>query len=79
MIDSSVILLDPGKSLPGRKSIKNSQEVLTVLGGSVELVHCHEKIVLKEGDSVHYWTDIENQSLTNIGKKRAIVLWVGTL
>jgi transcriptional regulator with XRE-family HTH domain len=79
IIDSSVILLNPGKTLPGRKNTKNSQEVLTLLEGSVELVHNDKKILLKKGDSVHYWTDIENQSITNISKKRAIILWVGTI
>ncbi len=79
IIDSSVIHLNPGKTLPGRKNIKNSQEVLTVLEGSIEFIHNNEKLLLNEGDSVHYWTDIENQSITNTGKSRAIVLWVGTL
>ncbi len=79
IIDSSVIVLDPGKTLPGRKDVKNSQEVLSVLEGSVELVHNNEKLLLKEGDSVHYWTDVESQSISNKGRKRAIVLWVGTI
>ncbi len=36
-------------------------------------------IVMQEGDSVHLWTDIKKQEITNIGRQRAIALWVGTL
>ena len=59
--------------------IKNSQEVLCVLRGSVELIHGDERITLSEGDAVHYWSVPEKQLVTGRSKGRAAVLWVGTL
>ena len=79
VIDSAILVLEPGKSIPGRKNIKNGQEVLTVLEGSVELVLKDEKFVLVERDSIHYWASSEKQVITNNGKKRTIVLWIGTI
>ena len=32
VLDSAVLFIEPGKSLPVRKNIKNGQEVLCVLG-----------------------------------------------
>lgn len=79
IIDSAVIVLEPGKSIPVRKDVKNSQEVLCLMQGRLELVHGDEKLIMAEGDSVHLWTDPMQQSITNIGKLTAVVLWVGTL
>ena len=79
VIDSAVIILEPGKSIPVRKNIKNSQEVISVLQGRLELIHADETITLAEGDSVHFWTEMKDQSITNIGAKDAIIIWVGTL
>ena len=38
-IDSAILVIEPGKSIPVRKNIKNSQELLCILKGSVELLH----------------------------------------
>ncbi len=79
VIDSAVLVLKPGKSIPARKNQKNGQEVLCVLQGSIELVHNGETFVIYEGDSVHFLTNPENQKITNTGKTTSYVLWVGTL
>ena len=79
VIDTSILVIDPGKSIPSRKNIKNGQEVLCILKGSVELVHGEQIISLREGDSVHYWSDTGKQMITNKNSMRSIVLWVGTL
>ena len=78
-IDSAILAVAPGKSIPVRKNIRNAQEVLCVLKGSLELVHGERTERLKEGDAVHYWAEPKRQSITNIGKGVAYVLWVGTL
>jgi transcriptional regulator with XRE-family HTH domain len=79
VIDSAVLFIDPGKSIPVRKDIKNSQEVICVLKGSLDLVHSEKSVILEEGDAIHVWTDPKNQEITNRGKNQAVVLWVGTL
>jgi transcriptional regulator with XRE-family HTH domain len=79
VIDSAVIVLEPGKSIPARKNIKNSQELLCVLEGKIELVHGNETLILQEGDSVHYYSAPENQMITNKNKDLAVVMWVGTI
>ena len=79
VIDSSVLVIEPGKSIPVRKNIKNGQEVLCVLKGNVELMLSDEKISLTTGDSVHFWSNPENQKISNISTKISFVLWVGTL
>ena len=78
-LDSAILAIDPGKSIPVRKNIKNSQEVLSILKGKIELILGDEKIILNEGDSAHYFTNPENQKVTNVSKNRSLVLWVGTL
>lgn len=78
-IDSAILVIDPGKSIPVRKNIKNSQEVLCVLKGKVELLHENEVLVLNEGDTAHYWTIPDSQMITNREDTRSVVLWVGTL
>jgi transcriptional regulator with XRE-family HTH domain len=79
VIDSSILVIDPGKSIPVRKNIKNGQEVLCVLKGSVELMLSDETVVLVEGDSVHYLSNPDSQKITNTSKNTSFVLWVGTL
>lgn len=79
VIDSSILALEPGTTLPARKNIRNSQEVLTVLKGSVELRYGDEIILLFEGDSVHYWALPDKEQITNRSKGLSVVLWVGTL
>lgn len=79
VIDSSVLAIETGKSIPARKNIRNCQEVLCVLKGSVELTSGDETLILFEGDSVHYWSVLEKQMITNRSKTLAVVLWVGTL
>jgi len=79
VIDSAVLVLKPGKSIPVRKNLKNGQEVLCVLKGSIVLVHNSETFVMNEGDSVHFLTNPENQKITNTSSTTSFVLWVGTL
>ena len=79
IIDSSILVIEPGKSIPVRKNIKNSQEVLCVLKGSVELILSDETFCMVEGDAVHYWSKPERQEITNDSTTRSIVLWVGTI
>lgn len=79
VIDSAILVLKPDKSIPVRKNIKNGQELLCVLKGSVELIHGEQSILLTEGDSIHFWSDPENQRITNRNKELAIILWVGTM
>jgi transcriptional regulator with XRE-family HTH domain len=79
VIDSSILVIEPGKSIPVRKNIKNGQEVLCVLKGSVELMLSNETLVLVEGDSTHYWANPDSQKITNNSNTTSFVLWVGTL
>jgi uncharacterized cupin superfamily protein len=79
VIDSAMLFIEPGKSIPVRKDIKNGQEVLCVLKGALELVHGDQAITLEENDAVHIWTDPQSQSITNTGDRPAVVLWVGVL
>jgi transcriptional regulator with XRE-family HTH domain len=79
VIDSSILVIEPGKSIPVRKNIKNGQEVLCVLKGSVELTLGDETLSLVEGDSVHFKSNPDNQRITNISGTTSFVLWVGTL
>ena len=79
VIDSSILVIEPGKSIPVRKNIKNGQEVLCVLKGSVELMLSAETLTLLEGDSVHYWSNPDSQKITNNSTSNSFVLWVGTL
>ncbi len=79
VIDSAVLVIDPGKSIPVRKNIKNGQEVLCVLKGAVELFYDGSNYPMEQGDSVHFWTDHERQKITNYSKQKSFVLWVGTI
>jgi transcriptional regulator with XRE-family HTH domain len=80
VIDSSVVAMEPGSSIPGRKNLKHSQEILCVLTGAVELICGAETTNLFEGDIVHYyWSAPERQMITNKSNSLAVVTWVGTL
>jgi transcriptional regulator with XRE-family HTH domain len=79
VIDSALLFLAPQKPIPVRKNIKNGQEVLCVLKGSVELLHGDQTLELAEGDAIHFYANPASQSITNKGKEIAVVLWVGTL
>jgi quercetin dioxygenase-like cupin family protein len=80
IIDSSVMAMEPGSSIPGRKNLKRSQEILCVLKGTVELNCGEETVNLFEGDAVHYyWLAPEKQVITNKSSSLAVVAWVGTL
>jgi uncharacterized cupin superfamily protein len=59
--------------------MKNGQELLCILRGSLELVHGEQNIQMLEGDSVHFWSYPEKQNITNKSKELAIALWIGTL
>lgn len=78
-IDSALLFLAPEKFIPVRRNIKNGQEVLCVLKGSVELIHGEQTLAMAEGDAVHFYANPARQSITNKGKDIAVVLWVGTL
>jgi transcriptional regulator with XRE-family HTH domain len=79
VIDSSVLVIEPGKSIPVRKNIKNGQEVLCILKGSVELSLSDIIYRMVEGDSVHFRSNPESQKITNNSTQKSFVLWVGTL
>jgi transcriptional regulator with XRE-family HTH domain len=79
IIDSAVIILEPGKSIPVRKDAKNSQEILCLMQGILELEHGDAKVTMVEGDTVHLWTEPQHQVITNIGKTTSVLMWVGTL
>lgn len=79
IIDSSILAIEPGGHIPVRKDIKNGQEALCVLKGSVLLVHESDSVALNAGDSVHFYSFPENQKITNESKTVSVVFWVGTL
>ena len=62
-----------------RKNVKNGQEVLCVLKGSLELVHGDQTVLLRTGDALHFYANPTKQHITNKGKGVTVVLWVGTL
>ncbi len=78
-IDSSVLVIKPGGTIPVRKKIRNSQEALSILQGSVELSHGNDHVQLNQGDSAHFWSVPESQRITNNSRSPAVVFWVGTL
>ena len=79
VIDSAILVVEPETSIPVRKNIKNAQELLCVLNGSIELVHGERTIQLEKGDTVHFWSEPKKQSITNKSKDLTTVLWVGTM
>ena len=78
-IDSAILIIEPGKSIPVRKNLKNAQEVLCVLRGELELIHGRQKLRMRPGDAAHIWAEPGGQSVTNLGAEPAVVVWVGTL
>jgi transcriptional regulator with XRE-family HTH domain len=76
-IDSALLFLEPGRSLPVRKGQGNGQEILCVLKGGLELKQGERQVLLKEGDAAHFFSQAD-QEVTNTGRGRAVVLWVGT-
>jgi transcriptional regulator with XRE-family HTH domain len=79
VIDSAILVIEPGKSIPVRKDIKNAQELLCILKGSLNLEHGERTIRLTDGDTVHYFANPKKQSITNENEDLAIALWVGTI
>jgi len=79
VIDSAILVLEPGKSIPGRKNIKNGQEIFSVLKGELEFQHAGNSFGMKEGDSAHFWPKNDKDRIVNNSKKQTIILWVGTL
>ena len=79
VIDSSILVIEPGKSIPARKNIKSGQEVLCILKGAVDLVLNGQIYPLATGDSAHFWSSPEQQKITNNSEEKSFVLWVGTL
>ncbi len=79
VVDSAILLIEPGRSIPVRKNVKNGQEILCVLEGSLDLTHGDKELSLGRGDAVHLWTEPERQQVTNNGEDLAVVLWVGTI
>ncbi len=79
VIDSSVLAIEPGGTIPVRKNMRNGQEALCLLEGSVQLVHGDDVVDLHAGDSVHFWSLPEKQKITNTSDAVAVVFWVGTL
>jgi transcriptional regulator with XRE-family HTH domain len=79
VIDSAVLFLKAGTKIPVRKNVKNGQEILCVLKGSLELVHGDQAVALAEGDTVHFYANPAKQHITNNAKGITVVLWVGTI
>jgi len=59
--------------------VKNGQEMLCVLKGTVRLVHGEDEWVLQTGDAVHFFTFPDRQEIANESRAVAVVFWVGTL
>ena len=79
VLDSAILFLEPGKSLPVRKDVKNGQEILGIMKGRLELSQSGALVELKEGDATHFWSEPDRQVITNVGDELAVVLWIGTL
>lgn len=78
-IDSAMLFIEPGRSIPVRKGIRNAQEVLCVLQGRLQLTQGDRSVDLGAGDAVHFWSQPKNQMVTNPGDELAVVMWVGTM
>ncbi len=73
------MFLEPDKVIPVRKNIKDGQEILCVLQGSLELVQGEQVVQMSQGDAIHFYANPAKQYITNKGKEVTVVLWVGTL
>jgi transcriptional regulator with XRE-family HTH domain len=78
VIDTAILVINQGKSIPVRKNIRNSQELLCVMKGKVELELGDETIMLSEGDSIHYWS-IPGKEMIFGKSPTSVVVWVGTI
>ncbi|MBN2080265.1 MAG: helix-turn-helix domain-containing protein [Spirochaetes bacterium] len=78
-IDTAVLVIREGKTIPVRKNIRNSQEILCVLRGKVELELGEDRVTLSEGDAIHYWSNPAKQMIIGKSKTDAVVAWTGTL
>jgi len=79
VVDSAVLIIAPGKSIPIRKNIKSGQEMLCILKGTLELTHGEETVIMEAGDTAHYWVEPRKQIIMNKTKETAMVFWVGTI
>lgn len=79
VLDSALLFIEPGKSIPVRKHIKNSQELLCVLQGRMELELGERVLPLSQGDAIHFWPVAQRQRITNTGDDLAVAIWVGTI
>ena len=79
VIDSAILVINPGITIPVRKNIKNGQEVICVLRGTLALSHGDEQTAMEVGDVAHFWTDTRRQYITNRTKETTVILWIGTL
>ena len=83
IIDSAILVLEPGKSIPSRKNIKNGQELVSVLKGGATLALGEKTYELSQGDSVHFHSprdsNRDQQKITNNTKQPSYILWIGTL
>lgn len=79
VIDTAVLVIKEGKTIPVRKNIRNGQEMLCVLRGKVELELGDDRILLSEGDATHYWSNPAKQMIIGKSKTDAVVAWTGTL
>lgn len=79
VVDTAVLIIAPGKSIPIRKNLKNGQEMLCILKGTLELTHGDKTIIMGEGDMVHYWVEPRKQIILNKTNEIAMAFWVGTI
>jgi transcriptional regulator with XRE-family HTH domain len=79
VVDSAVLIIAPGKSIPIRKNLKSGQEMLCMLKGTLELNHGDQTVIMGEGDMAHYWVEPRRQIISNNTNHTAMVFWVGTL
>jgi len=79
LVDTAILTIKKGTSIPVRKNIRNSQELLCVLKGKVELELGDDRIPLAEGDAIHYWSNPARQRIIGMSAGNAVVAWMGTL
>jgi transcriptional regulator with XRE-family HTH domain len=79
VIDTAMLVIEQGKTIPVRKNIRNGQELLIVMKGKVELELGDENTVLSEGDAIHFLSNPAHQVIHGRSAPKAFVIWVGTL